>query len=556
MKNKRCVRDWLFAATYITEQEALDVIKQERTWSKKTTSINDVGSRDFYRCNKVKARAKEQCVSGLFVLYHNDSRSVSIYRSKNDHNHDTLAERSKQIEEPVIDAVTKYVSDGVGRKQIMNRLHEEKLAVPTKTQINNLYKTVKQQIRGPPTISLSELVKILNEHSNVPDGWNQGFVLDHKIVEGKEIQFGFVVSSKKLLSNAIGKKLIADDTTYKILWQGFPVAPIGTVDKDRHFHLIAMCVSSNEKEEDFTFFFQTIKNKIFSVFNCELESKIILCDACKAISNGFLAVFGDDCLVLTCWFHVKKAIKKNILHLLPKEMHQGVFDDIDCLQLSTSPQIFEKASDLFLQKYAIFEEFVAYFRYEWLEQFRNWYEGAAEKYPSTNNALESFNRYFKDERTLREWVMDWSVEYDSDARVPFVEIPSLTLEHWTKGYQWSRMNKVIQKRADVARDYLLIPPSNLIQIESDCTECEVWKSFDDFKVNFFGAWKLNFNVDDWEQSICSCPKFSKEYMCKHIVGVALRLRCAIAPPEAKNVRIGSKRKRDRPAKAKKALIIQ
>lgn len=30
------------------------------------------------------------------------------------------------------------------------------------------------------------------------------------------------------------------DTTYKVIWQGFPVSPIGTVDQDRHFHLLGM----------------------------------------------------------------------------------------------------------------------------------------------------------------------------------------------------------------------------------------------------------------------------------------------------------------------------
>lgn len=441
-KFKRCDKNWVLAGTYNTEQESLDVISQEQTWSKKTITENDFGSRVLYRCNKVKARAKEQCSSGLHILYHNDSPSVSIYRSKNEHNHDALSERTKRIEEPVMDAIRKYVTEGNRRKQIMNRLHEDKLPVPTKTQINNLYRSIQQQIHGPPTIKLSDLVTILNEHSKVPEDWNTGFVLDYKITEGNEIKFDFVVSSKKLLSNAIDKELFVADTTYKILWQGFPVAPIGTVDKDRHFHLIGICVSTNEKEEDFTFFLQTIKSKILNIFNVEVKPRIILCDACKAISNAFLAVFGDDCLVLMCWFHVKKAIKKIIGRYLPKEMHQGVLDDIDCLQLSTSPQIFENASNRFLRKYTSYEEFALYFNYEWLEQFRNWYEGAAEKSPSTNNALESFNRYLKDERTLRErlplaeftdklleWIMDWSVEYDSGARVHFVESPSLTLEH-------------------------------------------------------------------------------------------------------------------------------
>ncbi|KAJ6642716.1 hypothetical protein Bhyg_07670 [Pseudolycoriella hygida] len=398
-KFKRCDKDWVLDATYSTVREALDVINRERIWSKRTTSECDLGDRHLYRCNKVKARAKVQCSSGLYILYHNNSTSASIYRSKIDHNHDTLSERTQQVEKTVIDAIAKHVADGLRRKQIINRLHENKLAVPTKTQMNNLYNGFKQQIHGPPTVFLSELIAILNEHSTVPEDWNQAFVLDYKTTEENNIRFDFVVSSKKLLSNSIGKELFAADTTYKILWEGFPVAPIGTVDKDRHFHLTAMCVSTTEREEDFTFFFQTIKDTIFKIFNGVLEPKIILCDACKAISNAFLAVFGDQCLVLMCWFHVKKAVRKNIGHYFPKEMHQSVLDDIDCLQLSLSPQIFEIASKLFLQKYAAHAEFVSYFEYEWLQQFRNWYEGAAGKCPSTNNALESFNRYLKDERT-------------------------------------------------------------------------------------------------------------------------------------------------------------
>jgi hypothetical protein len=50
--------------------------------------------------------------------------------------------------------------------------------------------------------------------------------------------------------------------------------------------------------------------------------------------------------------------------------------------------------------------------------------------------------------------------------------------------------------------------------------------------------------------------FFKQLCCKHIVGIAIRLKHALPPPEAKNIPIGEKRKRGRPAKAKKALIVQ
>lgn len=71
------------------------------------------------------------------------------------------------------------------------------------------------------------------------------------------------------------------------------------------------------------------------------------------------------------------------------------------------------------------------------------------------------------------------------------------------------MNKVIRKRTDDAGDYLLIPPSNLIQLEDHWIERDSWDSFDDFKVNFMGAWKLYLNENEWERSICFCPKFLK-----------------------------------------------
>ena len=89
-----------------------------------------------------------------------------------------------------------------------------------------------------------------------------------------------------------------------------------------------------------------------------------------------------------------------LIGYLPKIIQ--LLKDLDSLQLSQSPDVFEKASQLFMNKYASYEDFLSYFIYEWLEEFRNWYEGAAENAPATNNELETFNRYFKEERTLRE----------------------------------------------------------------------------------------------------------------------------------------------------------
>ena len=66
----------------------------------------------------------------------------------------------------------------------------------------------------------------------------------------------------------------------------------------------------------------------------------------------------------------------------------------------------------------------------------------------------------------------------------------------------------------------------------------------------------NSNEKNWKNAKCSCPAYFKNYICKHIIGLAARLKFIVIPNEAKTVPIGEKRKRGRPARAKKALETQ
>jgi hypothetical protein len=65
-------------------------------------------------------------------------------------------------------------------------------------------------------------------------------------------------------------------------------------------------------------------------------------------------------------------------------------------QLSSSPEIFEKAVELFKKKWNTEQAFLNYFEREWLSDNSNWYEGVGVcNVPSTNNALEAFNKVIK-----------------------------------------------------------------------------------------------------------------------------------------------------------------
>lgn len=78
-------------------------------------------------------------------------------------------------------------------------------------------------------------------------------------------------------------------------------------------------------------------------------------------------------------------------------------------------------------------------------------------------------------------------------------------------------------------------------------------SFDDFKIRYNNKWFVTLYPPEtkWAEALCSCPTFQKKYICKHVLGIAVRMSEFIIPNDAKSIPIGTKRKRERPAKAKK-----
>ena len=69
---------------------------------------------------------------------------------------------------------------------------------------------VNKEKYGQSRITLSELIKFVEDNSSVPEDSNKPFVLDYIVSDADktDIRFDFMVSSKKLLSNVIGKKLV------------------------------------------------------------------------------------------------------------------------------------------------------------------------------------------------------------------------------------------------------------------------------------------------------------------------------------------------------------
>jgi SWIM zinc finger len=71
------------------------------------------------------------------------------------------------------------------------------------------------------------------------------------------------------------------------------------------------------------------------------------------------------------------------------------------------------------------------------------------------------------------------------------------------------------------------------------TEKRSWKSFDSYKTCVNRMWILKFNIANWRISTCSCPVFLKDFICKHVVGIAIINKVFDVRPEAKTVPIGT-----------------
>ncbi|XP_077282967.1 uncharacterized protein LOC143908979 [Arctopsyche grandis] len=560
-------KSWNYECTFSSEKEAKSFIDAEHCWSLKNTNNTEEGTIKYYRCNKVQSRGV-QCDSALKLIFDSASTDIILHRTKASHNCDSIntksgAGLSLQIKSDIEDLYKKKFKP----KAIMYNLTEKYANPPNISQVKNYLARLKQTIHSPSTLNLGDLEKWLNINGTIPSDDHKSFIINYMTDESEDGAFRFIASSKALLKLALQDNFIIHaDATNKLIWQGFPVFVIGTSDRNKKFHVLTVAVCSNEQNADFEFVFQSLKETVKKIYNFELRAKVLVADASHSIKTGFENTFGTEAVIRMCWTHMRRAVNKEAQVLVKKTHVDKILADIDAIQISENQNTFIKACELFLKKWEDEPIFLKYFQTEWYHKNRNWYEGACRGTPSTNNGLMSTNRIIKDKYTFRERlplpqfchllmeiVEAFSKRYDNAQE--FSNNVHVDLKTWTSAYQWAYLNKKIEAVSDDAKKIYLIPGDEYKEISQNLLE-ETEDNFDGYlkKKGSYYTLTLPIDNDKWEDGECSCPHFLKTYMCKHLLGVAIRLKFVRPPPEAKNLDIGMKRKRGRPPKAKKALI--
>lgn len=140
-----------------------------------------------------------------------------------------------------------------------------------------------------------------------------------------------------------------------------------------------------------------------------------------------------------------------------------------------------------------------------------------------------------------------------------MEHPNIERKLWQESFKWAQNKEIgrviyeenkyfVQSSNTTVNDFSIEYCANILNTE--------WKSFDQFKKEGFAKmFAVRINPSNWRaKSRCTCPHFSKRFVCKHVIGMALRLKLAKCPKNAIPTPIGKKPTRGRKKLATKALL--
>lgn len=406
-----------------------------------------------------------------------------------------------------------------------------------------------------PVIHLGDLMQWCRDNEALPTDEDEPFVLSHAIStnEKRENGFHFCITTLRLLVLLSQAKKVCIDATYKINWMGFPLIVMGTVDQRKKFHPLIYACSSTETTNDYKFVFRSVKNGVSKYLKHSFSPEILIADGAEAIRKAFFAVFKESAKTfIMCAAHMFRNVKKR--QFAVKTNRNLIMDDIRKMQLAQNKSIFEMMSELFLKKWQAEEaDFVRYFKKEWLGEACNWYEGAAEYTPSTNNALESYNSLIKRLITLRRRLPlqeflntmksmagNISKEFAVKNRVIATE-PDITRKIIKAAAAMSN-NGFKKFRASTKKDkrpIYVLPSQKCTELNANekyykSLERKEWKTFDEYiTYGFQMFWLVKLSRENWNtNSSCTCPIFLKDYHCKHVTAIAIEEKLFECPIEA------------------------
>lgn len=369
----------------LNTQEEVDKYIEDGGFVKNSTNHSDDGETIYYRCKSMpKAQAKNCLRMKVFKPISN--LKFIVTQSVGEHDHSSVVSKRQQKSPELWNYIygLKY-EDRMKPRKIKEHLKRNRNVTLTIRQIRHILKTMEQE-KIPSTISFGELIEWLKSQQKLPENVDDAFVVGYSFVK-QDSSFAFLISTRRLLRNAVQHDNLSADGTYKIIWQGFPLIVVGSIDREKHFHVVAIVVTSNERKSEYEFVFRTIKEGVEAETKQAFQPNIIVSDHAAAIRNGFFAVFGPSKNVICCIHLFRKLREKSSFSNAKNK--QNIRNDVFVLHSAPDEETFDHAVLLFLEKWQkTDDEFCTYFKSTWLgETTRNWYTGYSSFVPAHNNGV-------------------------------------------------------------------------------------------------------------------------------------------------------------------------
>ncbi|CAF1036165.1 unnamed protein product [Brachionus calyciflorus] len=500
-------------------------------------------------------------------------KSNNTRNGKKDRASTYWTKKKRGIQEEIKDIIKGLYDCGTtGALNIIYALRDKGLAlesIPSQKQIYNMLSEYKKEKFGNVGMTYLELRKWCEENINkifLSD--NDGYLIDY-YVSIKDQYFRVAFSTNQLIQLSNKRDILVVDSTYKIIFQGYPLMIAGTVDFDKHFHPLAVAICTRETKDDFEFLFRSILKKVPNF--CP---KYLLADGADAITNGFEAVYGKPIRIM-CWAHTERAVSNKLKLKNDKNetLKKQIMNDFHLLQLSFSQTKFNITYKLFKRKWERLDElgqFFDYFEKEWIHSKNfGWFEGFSPGYPSTNNALEATNNSIKKVHTFKERIPfsqflerlkiilnRWSV--DRQTIRLFASVPVISDSCWLNAIEYLEKKPIIKYVE--SEDVYLLSSSNvdfemyldMLDCDQDClsNSCEFTNdfSFDKFIEYNDSVRIVKYNVNKWKLSKCICKDYFKDLICIHILIIALSKKDSSIPEKYLDSLIGSKPRRGKKKK--------
>ncbi|RNA00217.1 hypothetical protein BpHYR1_033837 [Brachionus plicatilis] len=123
-KKKRTRKNWIYERTSDDQEASKDWLDNEKIWSSLKISKNEAGLRVDYRCNLVKRKGL-QCAAAIYLLYKSENLSVALFKTKDQHNHDEIANTGHGINKETF--YHRIKSKWIARRYFKRQINKYKL---------------------------------------------------------------------------------------------------------------------------------------------------------------------------------------------------------------------------------------------------------------------------------------------------------------------------------------------------------------------------------------------------------------------------------------------